>query len=441
MMDENSRYGAWFAVFMMFLFMLINFADKAVIGLSAVQIIDELHLTHTQFGLLGSSFFLLFSASGIVVGFLSDRIKAKNVVLGMALIWSIAQLPMIGAVSFTTLLASRVLLGAGEGPAFPMAMHVVYKWFEDKRRTVPTSIVACGAAFGAGVVAPGATWIIVHFGWHMAFGVLSVVGVAWSLAWLAFGKEGPLSERHQTAEDAVGRTGPSHVPFRELLLCRTAIGVFVAGFAAYWALTLNVTWLAAYLIKGAHLTASQAGWVIVLPSATQIVLAPTIAFISQRLITRGFSSRFARGTVAGGCVLAGGLAMICLPLAPLGAVAIVCIALAFSVGSIVFTLGSTLVAEISPSSQRGAMLGTTNSIHTLAGLVAPVAMGTIVDLGRDATAGFVTGFITAGAAIAVAGIIAIFLIDPERDIARFKHLYLKTIASDEPLDVLDPVAH
>jgi hypothetical protein len=49
---------AWAVVAMLFLFMLINFADKAVLGLSAGPIIEELKLTHTQFGQVGSSFFL-----------------------------------------------------------------------------------------------------------------------------------------------------------------------------------------------------------------------------------------------------------------------------------------------------------------------------------------------------------------------------------------------
>ena len=43
---------------LIFLFMLINFADKVVVGLAAQPIMAELHLTPEQFGLIGSSFFL-----------------------------------------------------------------------------------------------------------------------------------------------------------------------------------------------------------------------------------------------------------------------------------------------------------------------------------------------------------------------------------------------
>ena len=61
MQPRRSSRRAWTAVALVFLFMVINFADKAVIGLSSGQIMRELRLTHTQFGMLGSAFFLLFS--------------------------------------------------------------------------------------------------------------------------------------------------------------------------------------------------------------------------------------------------------------------------------------------------------------------------------------------------------------------------------------------
>src|SRR6201987_1638655 len=60
---------AWLIVALLFLFMLTNFADKAVIGIAAVTIMKELNLSPRQFGLVGSSFFLLFSLSAIVTGF------------------------------------------------------------------------------------------------------------------------------------------------------------------------------------------------------------------------------------------------------------------------------------------------------------------------------------------------------------------------------------
>lgn len=395
--------------------MLINYADKAVVGLSSVQIMQELNLSHAQFGMLGSAFFLLFSASGVAVGFLANRCSSKTLMGVMGVIWAAALLPMSMVSSFAVLLGSRVVLGAAEGPAFPVAVHAVYKWFGDRHRALPTSVVASGAAFGAGIIAPLITWIIVHHGWHAAFGALGAAGLAWACLWGVFAEEGP-------GAGSAGSAAARAVPYRQLVLSRTALGVYLAGFAAYWVIALNLVWLANYLIKAVHMSPGDAAWVIALPSIMQMVLAPAIAYLSQRLSESGLSSRISRGALGTSCVMVCGISMACLPWVAMGALKIFLLGLSFSIGSVIFTLGSTLIGEIAPASQRGAMLGIANSIHTLAGLCAPVAMGLVVDINADPAAGFRTGYLYAGILVAALGAAAALLIDPEHDLARFRAL-------------------
>ena len=174
---------------------------------------DELKLTPEQFGFLGSSFFILFSISAIVVGFIANRIETRWVLLAMAVIWSVAQFPMVGTVSFTTLVICRIILGAGEGPAFAVAAHALYKWFPDEKRTLPTAILSQGSAFGVILAVPALNWIIVNHSWHYAFGALGVVGLMWVVAWLVMGKEGPLV---QNAARGRSRSGRSLFPTPDL---------------------------------------------------------------------------------------------------------------------------------------------------------------------------------------------------------------------------------
>ena len=179
MTAQPTPKGAWKITFLLFLFMLVNFADKIVVGLAGVPIMTELKLEPEQFGLLGSSFFFLFSISAIVVGFIVNASTTRWVLLAMAVIWSVAQFPMVGTVSFTTLLICRIILGAGEGPAFSVAAHAIYKWFPDEKRTLPTAILSQGSAFGVILAVPALNWIIVNHSWHYAFGALGVVGLMW----------------------------------------------------------------------------------------------------------------------------------------------------------------------------------------------------------------------------------------------------------------------
>src|SRR5580692_12830890 len=185
--SETPR-EAWLIVTLLFLFMLINFADKAVIGIAAVPIMRELQLSPRQFGLLGSSFFLLFSVSAIVTGFIVNKVQTRWALLVMGLVWALTQFPMIGTVGFATIMACRIALGAGEGPAYPVALHSTYKWFPNELRTLPTAVIAQGAAIGVVIAMPLLGWIIETFSWHWAFGLLGVVGLLWVIAWHVFGR-------------------------------------------------------------------------------------------------------------------------------------------------------------------------------------------------------------------------------------------------------------
>ncbi len=184
---------AWLIVFMLSVFMLINFADKVVFGLSALPIMRELGLTHTQFGLIGTSFYLFFSATAVGVGFLVNRVSTKRVLAAMAMMWSLCQLLMFIAVGLPALVANRLVLGLGEGPAYPVALHAAYKWVPDPGRPLATSLIAIGAAVGAGIAAPAILYVIVAYSWHVAFGALGILGVVWFAVWVTVGREGALA--------------------------------------------------------------------------------------------------------------------------------------------------------------------------------------------------------------------------------------------------------
>ncbi|MBS0521948.1 MAG: MFS transporter [Proteobacteria bacterium] len=413
-MQEPLR--AWIVVALVVVFMMINFADKAVFGLAAVPIMKELHLTNEQFGQIGSAFFLLFSLSAALVGFVVNRVSTRIVLGVMGFVWALTLMPMLGLVPLWALVASRIVLGAGEGPAYPVALHAVYKWFPNHRRALPTSFVSVGAAIGVGIATPLLTWIILTYSWHVAFGFLGVVGFVWVAVWLAVGREGPLDAE----ETGAGATGLDHVPYATLLTSRTFLGVEIAGFAAYWALALAVVWLPSFLIKAGGYTPTTTGWILVLPPMLQVVLSPTLGFVSQKLLAGGVSSRVSRGLIASGCVAFSGLAMILLSQSTGRIVQVPLVMMSFAVCSVTYALGPPLIGEISPVRQRGAMLGISNALFSTAGLIAPWLMGHIVDVGANPAQGFRHGFLLAGLLIVAGGVIAMVLINPQADLARFR---------------------
>ncbi|OAJ59785.1 hypothetical protein A6V36_26020 [Paraburkholderia ginsengiterrae] len=404
--------------------MAINFADKAVLGLVAVPLMHDMQLSPSQFGLVGSAFFLLFSLSGIATGVVSDRCNMKWLMAALALTWAVAQLPLGWPTTFAILLLCRILLGAGEGPASPLALHVVYTWFDDRERHLPTTIVQQGATVGVIVSGPLLTAISERWNWHAPFLALGVIGFAWMVLWLGVG--GTSNHRHVSGEVPATRqavTTHSQPPIRYLsfLTDRTIIGVMLQSFVGYAVITIGFTWTPAYLRLGLDLPATQAGWLFALQVATQIPVGIALALFSHWLLERGVPSRFARGALISGACVVAGLAYGLLYLGVPPAVKIALMAIASSLAIQTFSFGPMLVAEVAPAERRGALLAITNSIVTMAGLMGPVAMGTLIGSHHGAH-GYELGFAATGTLLLLTGAAGFALLDPQCSIRRLQSM-------------------
>ncbi len=409
---QPTPKGAWKITFLLFLFMLVNFADKIVVGLAGVPIMTEMKLEPEQFGLLGSSFFFLFSISAIVVGFVVNRIATRWVLLALAAIWALAQFPVVGTVSFTTLLICRVILGAGEGPAFSVAAHAVYKWFPDEKRTLPTAILSQGSTFGVIIAVPALNWVIVNHSWHYAFGALGVIGLMWVAAWLVMGREGPLV---QTA--AMAKADPG-VSYFQLLTSRTFIGCCAATFGAYWALSLGLTWFTPFIVKGLGFSQQDAGWISILPWVFGAAAVLLTGWISQVLMMRGVSTRGARGVLGSVPLIVGGLVLAALPHVDGAGMQIAVLVVGTGLSGSIYVVCPPMLAEFTPVSQRGAVISIYGAIYTLAGILAPSVMGSVIQHAGGLLEGYMTGFTINAVILIASGLLGLLLLWPNTERAR-----------------------
>ena len=412
MATQPTPKGAWKITFLLFLFMLVNFADKIVVGLAGDPIMTELKLEPEQFGLLGSSFFFLFSISAIVVGFIVNRIATRWVLLVLAGIWALAQFPMVGTVSFVTLIICRVILGAGEGPAFSVAAHAVYKWFPDEKRTLPTAILSQGSAFGVILAVPALNWVIVHHSWHYAFGALGVVGLMWVVAWFLLGKEGPLV---QTV--AMAKADP-RVPYFRLLTSRTFIGCCAATFGAYWALSLGLTWFTPFIVRGLGFSQQQAGLISVLPWVFGATIVMLTGWISQVMMARGFTTRGARGVLGSVPLIVGGLILSVLPHVEGAGLQIALLVVGSGLCGSIYVVCPPMLGEFTPVSQRGAVIAIYGAIYTLAGILAPSVMGKVIQNAGGLLDGYMMGFTINAVVLVTSGLLGLLLLWPNTERAR-----------------------
>ena len=406
--------GAWKITFLLFLYMLVNFADKIVVGLAGEPIMRDLALTPKEFGLLGSSFFFLFSIAAIVVGFIVNKVDTRWVLLVLAVIWAVVQFPMLWDVSFTTLLICRVILGAGEGPAASVALHALFKWFPDEKRTLPTAVISQGSAFGVIIAVPSLNWIIVNHSWHWAFGALGIVGLVWVVLWLLLGREGPLKE--SVVERAHGAASKMpDVPYASLLLSRTFIGCCVATFGAYWALSLGLTWFTPFIVKGLGFAQKDAGWISILPWLMGATVVLLTGWLSQSLVARGVSTRFARGVVGAAPLVVGGALLMLMPLVDSAAARIALLVASTGVSGAIYVVCPAMLGEFTPVNQRGAVIAIYGAIYTLAGILAPFIMGSVISSAETPLQGYLDGFKILAVILIAAGGLGLVLLWPNTE--------------------------
>ena len=412
-MSEISGFGkAWKVAIALAAFMMINFFDKIVLGLVAVPMMDELKLTPQQFGAIGSSFFWLFAIGGVAGGFLANRFETKLLVLCMMLIWSICQLPIAYATSTATIIACRLVLGIGEGPAWPVAVHALYKWFPDNKRNLPIAVLAQGSGIGlilAGFLIPAIT---AHWGWRANFVVLAVVGFAWAALWACLAEEGKLEHDQSASPAAI----TASVRYSRLLFDRSVVGCIVTHFVGYWSLALGLTWLPAYFQRGLGYDGIDSGRIYAFVIVLTVPLGIALAWWSQVLLKNGMSSKAARGRYLSCFLMLAGIlfAAVHVSAAP-DWIKIGILALAIGLTPIIYSLGPAILAEVVPPPQRGAMLAINNSVASMAGIAAPVVTGALIQ-GIPGAAGYEVGFALCGGLMVFGGLVGFWLIDPARSV-------------------------
>ena len=249
-LPEASKYS-WYVLVVLVIVYILNFIDRQILSILAVDIKADLGLTDADMGFLGGAAFAVFYALfGIPLGRLADNwSRVKLLSIGLAL-WSIMTALSGFARNQVELTLARMGVGVGEATASPTAYSLISDYFPKRQRATALAIYSSGLYIGGGVsLFIGA--LIVQ-GWNEVYpqgGPLGLVG--WQAAFLAVGIPGVLvglwvaSLREPKRGAMDGLETPVHsAPFRAFISDLsmivppfTLLGAWQRGPAA---LTINV---------------------------------------------------------------------------------------------------------------------------------------------------------------------------------------------------------
>lgn len=237
--QQRASGYSWYVLGVLVLVYILNFIDRQILSILAVDIKRDLGLTDSDLGFLGGAAFAVFYALfGVPLGRLADNWNRKKLLaVGLAL-WSTMTALSGFAQSKLTLSLARMGVGIGEATASPTAYSLISDYFPKRQRATALAIYSSGLYLGGGVslligAKIGQVWNATYpgggplglVGWQAAFLAVGIPGVLMGL-WVA-----TLREPVRGAMDGV--VSPSSpTPFRNFV---SDLSTIVPPFTIYGA--------------------------------------------------------------------------------------------------------------------------------------------------------------------------------------------------------------
>ena len=234
---------------------LVAYLDRGILAIAQKDIIAEMGLTATQFGLLAAAFSLPYAFAQLPMGVLLDRLGARITMGFGIIIWSAGQLAGGFVNNLLQFQIARAILGVGEAPAFPAGAKVFSEWFAVKERGRPTGIYVASSTAAPAIAPFLLTGLMLWLGWRGMFIVMGAVGILVGIAWYALyrdrreakltpeeldylsdGNKASLEERKITREEWAGILGK-----------RSTWGIILGWVGVIYMVWLYLTWLPGYL--------------------------------------------------------------------------------------------------------------------------------------------------------------------------------------------------
>jgi DHA1 family inner membrane transport protein len=121
-------------------------------------------------------------ALGVVVGApliaaLTARMQRKTLLLGLMVVFTVANFASVFAPTYGTLMAARFVAGLPHGAYFGIAALVAAHLMGPQNRAKAVSHVLTGLTVATVLGVPAASGLGQHFGWRTAFGLVVVIGL------------------------------------------------------------------------------------------------------------------------------------------------------------------------------------------------------------------------------------------------------------------------
>lgn len=359
----------WVALGLVFLIIVVNFADRQTLSMLAPVLRAVFHLSNAAYGRIVAALQFGMMTGEFPMGWLMDRWGARLGLTAAVLGWS----TFCGSQFFTRsglqLGITRFWMGGTEVASYSGGMKTVSRLFRDKERTLAIGIFNSGSVIGTMVAPPVVVYLLHRFGFRIAFLVPALVAALWVPLWWFVQKGDSFTHAERAS---------SRVPLKDLLgkssawavmLCRMLVGPVIQF---YW------YWLPSYLYSARHLSLTQIGLVGWIPFLFGVGGSLSGGWMAGWLIHRGVSLYNTRRiTMIGSALLC--IASLGVPWVGSAATALALISLVILAHNFLSANMYAAITDLFPNGLVGRVTGLTGVSGGLSGFLLPLLTGILVD--------------------------------------------------------------
>lgn len=393
-MKEKKRYIVFI---MLTLLILINYIDRGAIAYAANSIMTEYGFDNIQWGRILGFFGYGYLLGALIGGFLADRFGTKKMWLIAGVSWSLMimataiagdlGLVVFGGSLVTGFATVRIIFGLAEGPAFSLLNKSISNWATPQERAFVVSVGMISTPIGALLTAPIVIGIHAATGsWKSIFIILGVVSFIFLFIFLKYFSNTPQESKFlsdsekkflsdESQKNNISNENDKNIRWFHFFKSRTLIFNAIGYFSFIYVTFFLLTWTPKYLQDEFKVNLSDLWYLGMIPWIGSCFTVLLGGKLSDWIYQKTGNLTYARSYLTASCLLLSTICFYMVSLATNVWSAVLLIALANAINSLINAVFWTVVIDTAPKSKVGTFSGLTHAIANTAAIIAPTLSG------------------------------------------------------------------
>lgn len=270
----------WRVLGVVMLASFISYVLRYNVSTAGPSMMMDLGITEMHLGYIASAMSIGYALFQLPGGLLSDAIGPRRTLTWLIAVWIVLTLLTCVvpagdgtsvALTVSTLVVIRFLMGAAGAPLFPLVGGVIERWFPIGGWALPNGLSSTALTLGSAASAPLIVWLISAYGWRTAFALMTPLALLGLVLWWWHVRDEPDEHpRTNAAEvDLIRANRPPPVPPKSdspnwLRLLRTpSLLLLTLAYACMnYVFYLFFYWVFIYLVNERGIEAQAASYVI-----------------------------------------------------------------------------------------------------------------------------------------------------------------------------------